>query len=222
MTAQQAKGTVFDDVFKKFEVTLGNQLEFIQDILYDTRQYVTASTTSLTLFDGTGAGDFSLTNMPGQTLPDRQGFLILALTIKPFFTPRNVLQGSAGTAQTGTISDMALLLQRSWFHLKLYSKDYAIVPLDLIPAGASVWGAMSVGNTLCTTAAASGNVPVYTDWATNGSGSARDMYVFEEPLFIPPSVQIFAKLNWPSAVTLANGTSYIRFVMHGLTVRPVV
>lgn len=204
----------FGPLFEQYKVTYGTALEFIQDTLYDTVTYTSASTVTLPIL-GTGRNDLSLGNLPANaTLPDRTGFLSMGYTLKPFLQPRSQARTASATTQTGATNDMALLTQSAWFAIKLLDKDYATVPLDLIPGGSGIWSVMSAEGA---TADPGGII----DWATNGWPDARNIYVLEEPLFIPPLISITASLNWPAAVTLASGNTKLRFTMHGLKVRPV-
>jgi len=204
----------FGPLFEQYKVTYGTALEFIQDTLYDTVTYTSASTTTLAIL-GTGRNDLSLGNLPSNaTLPDRTGFLAMGYTFKPFIQPRSTAKAAAAAVQTGATNDIALLTQSAWFAVKLLDKDYATVPLDLIPGGAGVWATIAAEG-------ATADPGGVADWATQGWPDARDIYVLEEPLFIPPLIAITASLNWPSAVTLASGNTKLRFTMHGLKVRPV-
>lgn len=207
----------FGPLFDAYKVTYGKALEFIADTLYDTVTYVSGTTTTLAVLDGAAGHtltDLSISNMPGQTLPDRVGFLILGYTYKPFLVPRSTARAASGSAQTGVTSDITLLTQNAQFILKLFDKSYATVPLDLIPGGSSVVGTIAAEGA---TADPGGIV----DFATNGFPDARNVYTLEEPLFIPPLVQIQGQLQFATAVTLASGNTKLRFTMHGLKVRPV-
>lgn len=204
----------FGPLFEQYKVTYGLALEFIQDTLYDTVTYTSGTTTFLAIL-GTGRNNLALGNLPSNaTLPDRTGFLVMGYTLKPFFQPRSSARAASATVQTGVTNDMALLLQNAWFAIKLLDKDYATVPLDLLPGGAGIQSIMAAEGA---TADPGGVV----DWATNGWPDARDIYVLEEPLFIPPLISITSSLNWAAAVTLASGNTSLRFTMHGLKVRPV-
>ena len=203
----------FGPMFDQFKVTYGLALEFIQDTLYDTPTYTSASSTKLAMF--AGSTDLSVSNLVGSTLPDRTGFLVLGLTFKPFLQPRSTARAASGSVQTGATNDLALLTQQADFNLKLLDKDYATVPLDCLPAGGGIWAVMS-------TEGATADPGGVIDWAVSGMPDARNIYTLEEPLFIPPLIQIQATLNWrQGAVTLASGNTKLRFTMHGLKVRPV-
>jgi len=203
----------FGPMFAQYKVTYGNALEFIQDTLYDTVTYTSGTTTTLSILN-TARNDLSVGNLPGNTLPDRVGFLVLGWTLKPFTVPRSVARAASNSAQTGSISDIALLLQSAWMAFKLLDKDYGTIPLDLIPGGAAPFGGISAEG-------ATTDPGGVVDFGTNGWPDARNVYTLEEPLFIPPLIVIQASLNWPSAVTLANGNTKIRITAHGLKVRPV-
>lgn len=203
----------FGPMFDQFKVTYGMALEFIQDTLYDTPTYTSATTTKLAIFGGNT--DPTISNMVGSTLPDRTGFLVLGLTLKPFLQPRSTARAASGAVQTGVINDTALLTQSADFNLKLLDKDYSTVPLDLIPAGSGIWGVIA-------TEGATSDPGGIVDWAVNGQPDARNIYTLEEALFIPPLIQIQGTLNWRGgAVTLVSGNTKLRFCMHGLKVRPV-
>jgi hypothetical protein len=203
----------FGPMFAQYKVTYGSALEFIQDTLYDTVTYTSGTTTTLSVLN-TARNDLSLGNLPGQSLPDRTGFLVLGWTLKLFVVPRSTARAASSSAQTGAASDIALLFQSAWLAFKLLDKDYGTIPLDLIPGGAGPFAVMSAEGA---TADPGGIV----DYATNGWPDARNVYTLEEPLFIPPLIVIQASLNWPAAITLASGNTKIRITAHGLKVRPV-
>ena len=203
----------FGPLFEKYKITYGLALEFIQDTLYDTVTYVSNPTTVLPIF-GVGRNDLSLGNLPAPaTLPDRTGFLVMAYSYKPFVSPRSTTRAVSSAIQPGSINDMLLLSEGAWFAIKLLDKDYATVPLDLIPGGNSIAGVMALEG-------ATADPGGYVDFATNGIPDARNLYVIEEPLFIPPLISITASLNW-SAPVVIGGNTKLRFTLHGLKVRPV-
>jgi hypothetical protein len=205
----------FGPLFEQYKVTYGLALEFIQDTLYDTVTYTSAATTQLSVFATGRSNAYNLGNLPANgAYPDRTGFLIMGYTFKPFFQPRSTARATSSTVQTGVTNDLSLITQSAWFQIKILDKDYAFVPLDLIPCGAGIMSMMAAEGA---TADPGGII----DFATQGTPDARNIYVLEEPLFLPPMVPLTASLNWPSAVTLASGNTSLRFVMHGLKVRPV-
>jgi hypothetical protein len=202
----------FGPLFEQYKITYGKALEFVQWTLYDTVIFLNTATVNLSVFDGIRnvTTNKHVCNMPGNTLPDRQGFLIMALSFIPFLRPQAFTAAATNSLQAGVADDMMVLLFNGIFELRLYEKLYAQVPLIMLPAACGVDVAWQ-----------SGDIDVVVQTANNGIPDARNLFTLEEPVFIPPLVQIQAQLSWPGTLTLSAGNTPLKFAMGGLSVRPV-
>ena len=203
----------FGPLFEQYRITYGKRLEFVQGNLYDTVVFVAAATTTLSLFDGIRnvTTNRHVCNMPGNTLPDRQGFLVMALQFIPFVQPYAFTAAATGISQPGAVLDMFTLLFTGLFELRLYEKLYAQVPLIMLPAACGIVPSMQTGD-----------IDIVVQYANNGIADARNLFTLEEPVFIPPLVQIQAQLSWPAPVNLgAPPPIPLKMNLGGLSVRPV-
>lgn len=204
----------YGPLFRQYQVKYGSDLEFIGSTLYDTQTYTSTTTTSLDFFTAKRA-NISLGNIPlAGTLPDPQGFLIMSIRFYPRIGPRSVARAASGSAQTGATNDVRQLLDTGVLSLVLLNKKYGQFPLWLLPAGG---GAQAYLATEGATADPGGII----DFATNGVPDARNAYVLQQPLFIPPVTEIGVNLFWPTALTLAAGNTDLEILFDGYMVRPV-
>lgn len=203
----------FGPDFNKFKITYGNALEYIADTLFDTRTYTSAATTQLSFFSGQQTDD--LTNLAlGNMLPDKQGFLVMSIRFFPKLQPRSVARAAAAAVQTGPTNDVQQLTATGRLSFNFLNKDYGTFPLWMLPAGGGVQSMMSAEGA---TADPGGIV----DYASNGFPDARNMYVLEQPLFLPPMTKLGVVARWPTALTLQGGNTALVIVFDGLMVRPV-
>lgn len=185
-------------------------LEYIGSALWDTVTYTSAATTRLTLFDQKRANR-SLGNLPlAGTLPDPQGFLIQSLRFYPVVRPEATTAAATSVTQTGTSDDVAQLVNTGILELRLLNKEYGQWPLFMLPSGGGVWSFFQTGD-----------IDVVVDFAVNGVPDARNAYVLQEPLFIPPVTEIGCTLSWPAALTLALGNTDLKVIFDGQMVRPI-
>lgn len=205
----------YGPMFRDYKVKYGNELEFIGSSLYDTVTLTAATDTQVTLFDQKRANR-SLSNLPlAGTLPDPQGFLILSIRFYPYFVPFSTARGASGALQTGVTRDMALLLNQGVLLLKLMNKEYGQWPLWMLPAGGGPVPFMAVEGA---TADPGGVI----DYATNGIADARNAYVLQEPLFIPPVTEIGVQLLWPALTGITTIPAIqLKVLFDGMMVRPV-
>jgi hypothetical protein len=203
----------FGPDFNKFKVTYGNALEYIADTLFDTRTYTSTTTTQLAFFSGQQTDD--LTNLAlGNMLPDKQGFLVMSIRFYPKVQPRSVARAAADAVQPGATNDVQQLTATGRLSFNFLNKDYGTFPLWMLPAGGGVQSMIAAEGA---TADPGGAI----DFANNGFPDARNMYVLEQPLFLPPMTKLGVVARWPSALTLKNGNTALVIVFDGLMVRPV-
>jgi hypothetical protein len=203
----------FGPDFNKFKITYGGALEFIGDTLYDTRTYTSASTLQLAFFSSQQAED--LTNLDlGNMLPDKQGFLVMSVRFYPKVNPRSLARAAAAAIQTGPSNDIFQLTSTGRLEFNFLNKDYGTFPLWMLPAGGGV-------SSMITAEGATADPGGIIDFANNGIPDARNMYVMEQPLFLPPMTKLGVLCKWPAALTLASGNTALVLAFDGLMVRPV-
>ena len=183
------------------------QPEVIPWVLYDSQSYVSASTVTLAFFQ-TVQTDKSLGNMEGAgQLPDPQFFEIYRIGLDVLFRPATALAVS-----TGPLDDIAQLVLsgRGTFTLALSNKNYGPFPLSLLHASGGPTGFGWGTNT----------APLQIEFANNGIFDGG--YPINGAITIPPKVGFSIVLNWPAALTLANGNTFLRAWMAGPLYRRVL
>lgn len=203
----------FGPNFDKFKITYGDALEFIGDTLFDTRTYTSTTTLQLQFFSSQQTED--LTNLDlGNMLPDKQGFLVMSVRFYPKIPPRSQARTASATTQLGATNDIFQLTSTGRLEFNFLNKDYGTFPLWMLPAGGGVASMLSAEGA---TADPGGII----DFANNGIPDARNMYVLEQPLFLPPMTKLGVVTKWPAALTLAAGNTALVLSFDGLMVRPV-
>lgn len=203
----------FGPNFERYKITYGSALEFIADTLYDTRTYTSTTTVSLSFFSGAQTPD--LTNLElGNMLPDRQGFLVMSIRFYPKIQPRSQAKIAVPGVQLGATNDVQQLIQTGRVAFNFLNKNYGTFPLWMLPAGGGTYSVMSAEG-------ATADPGAIIDFATNGYPDARNMYVLEQPLFLPPMTKLGVTCLWPAALTLAAGNTALVLVFDGLMTRPV-
>lgn len=208
---QRDFGPNFDD----FKITFGNNLEFIGDTLFDTRNYTTAVTTSLPFFSSTQTED--LTNLDlGNMIPDRQGFLVMSIRFSPKMLPLSVARSASATISPGVTNMMAQLINTGRLELNFLNKDYGTFPLWMLPAGGGVASNFALEG-------ATADPGAFLDYANNGVPDARNIYVMEQPLFLPPMTKLGVVCKWPVPIIFTPPVTSLQLVLafDGLMVRPV-
>jgi hypothetical protein len=207
----------YGPLFQDYKVKYGANLEFIGSTLYDSEIFVSgaAGSTSLSFFQ-TKRTNISAGNLPlAGTLPDPQGFLVMSMRFYPRVLPRSGARAAAGSPNvSGAVGDVVQLINTGVLSLVLLNKKYGQFPLWMLPSGGGVSGGIAAEGA---TADPGGVV----DFATNGVPDARNAYVLQEPLFIPPVTEIGVTLSWPSPLTLAGGDTVLQVLFDGYMVRPV-
>lgn len=182
-------------------------LEVVQDVLFDTLTYTSASTTELIFFAQSLASvKKDITNMaqPGM-LPNPESFLIMAPRLYVKWAPT-----FATTVAASTISDLVQLVNTSIILFTFGNKKYGPFPAWMFSAGS------------------------YPDMRMTGAGAeATNKYLtygqIGGPLFaffpncmISPLQNFNVTMSWPSgAVTLGAGNPAISWVLEGQRARAV-
>lgn len=180
-------------------------LEVIQDTLYDTLTYTSASTTSLTFFVesiATVKNDITNLQQPGM-LPNPESFLVQAVRIFVKWTPT-----SAATLAANVANDIALLFNTAILTLKFGNKTYGPFPAWMMSAGGGPDIRLSANAT----------PPIITSYAQLGG----PLWALFPSLMIAPLQAFQAVLSWPTAaVTLGAGNPAISLVYEGQRARAV-
>lgn len=186
-----------------------NQPEALPWVLYSTKQYVSATTTSLTFFDKAEGGDLSLTNMEAASqITDPKFFEIhsIGLDILNDVTSVEALGGD------GALDDVQkLVLQgRGRFQLTLSDKKFGPFPLSFLHASGGAtgygWGTIGTGE----------SVQVANNGIFDGG------YYVGGSVILPPNTGFDFTMDWPSALTLNFGNTYLRAWMFGVMHRRVL
>jgi len=205
----------FGPLFSQYKITYGTALEFIADSLYDTQTYPPAGATILTFFQTQFTlGNLALTNMPlAGMLPDRQGFLVMS--IRTFFVahPTVMAPVAAPAVQVTASNDLLNLISNGVLALNFLNKDYGKFPAWLLPAGGGVYSSLATAGI-----AAPGAV---IDTANNGYPDARNIYVLEQPLFLPPMTKLGVTANFGPTPPVVQVATPIKVLFDGLMVRPI-
>jgi hypothetical protein len=182
-------------------------LEVIQDTIYDTKTYTSASTTSLTFFVqsiATVNNDITNLTQPG-ILPSPESFLVQCPRIFVKWAPT-----FATTVAGSTVSDLALLFNTSILTMKFGNKTYGPFPAWMMSAGGGPdvrWSAAGAEAT--------------NKYFTYGQLGGPLWGLFPQ-LMISPLQSFQAILSWPSgAVTLGAGNPAITLVYEGQRARAV-
>lgn len=189
-------------------------LEVIGGMLYDTVSYTSAATTVLTFYNAVRASlDLGNMEVPSM-LTNNKGFLIRAIRINFRIAPRSVARAATTNVTTGPIDDCVQLLNTGVFTLTIGQKDYAEFPLWMLPAGGGIYGQAGLdGDTA--------DPGLTISWVTNGEPAVNNVYSLSQPLFISPMINFVARINWPAALTLANGNTFVQVLFDGDLMRPV-
>jgi hypothetical protein len=212
--ASLAQTNPFFQAYRKY-ATQYPALEVIGGMLYDTVNYVSGTSVSLTFFTAGPRATLDLTNMeiPAQ-LPAPKAFLVRALRFHVKQTVRVEARTAAGNVTPGAIDNIAQLLNGGVLTFTIGAKPYAQFPLWMIPAGGGVSPlAAADGNT-----ADPGKI---TDYASNGVPSPDNALILSQPLFLAPQINFNIVVTWPAALTLSGGNTNLCVVLDGDLHRPV-
>lgn len=181
-------------------------LEVIQDTIYDSLVYTSASTTSLTFFvESIATVTQAITNLtqPGM-LPNPESFLVQAIR----FYVRWTTQTAAATVAASPINDLMLLTNTGVLTAKFGNKTYGPWPLWMLGSGSFVQS--SVGSTIATSLAVT---------APEMGGPLWSLF---PALMIAPLQAFQATISWPAgAVTLGAGNPTLELVYEGQRARAI-
>ena len=186
-----------------------NQPEALPWVLYSTKTFTSASTTTLQFFDGAEGADLSLTNVPaaGQ-LSENEYFRIMSVGLNIMIRP----VATASAAATGAIDDMhqiALTGLGRW-ELLFNDKKFGPFPISFLHASG---GAVGIGWGTLT-------AQVSIEHANNG--------VFDGGFWVGGTYTIRPKMvfpmtmTWPAALTLAGGNPKLQAYMIGVKFRRTI
>jgi hypothetical protein len=200
--------------FWKYNTQYAGKLEWIGWRWWDTKTYVSATTTSLANFFGTIPATLDVGNMQvAAQLAAPNAFMIRAVGWYLKQRPRAVDQAATANPQTGALDNVAQLGNGGVAQLTIGTKVYGQWQLWQLGSGGGAWGAVAT--------AGGEAVNVQNDWATSGVPDPRALYTLSKPLFIAPQINFKVDITWPAAVTLAGGDTSLQFFLDGDIVRPV-
>lgn len=195
--------------FEDYITSLPGALEVVPDVLYSTKTYTSASTTTLSFFDtGVSAGRYDVTNMTqGGSLPTPQSFLILNPRVFFNTTPQSDDSGAgAANVLTSAFSDVVKLTNTGIVTITINQKQYGPWPLWMWVANSFVKGAFSTGS----------------DLLADYGQLDGNLYPFKPALCLLPLQPFTVTLNWPAgAVTLSQSTVDIKVLFDGQRARAI-
>ncbi len=182
-------------------------LEVIQDVLYDTNTYTSASTTEINFFSqsiATVKRDITNMTQPG-LLPNPESFLVQAPRLFVKWAPNISL-----TSVTGIVNDITLLFNTSILTFKFGNKTYGPFPAWMFSAG---------GGPDMRFAGSGGQAAAnFLNYAQLGG----PLFAFFPHIMISPLQNFGCSMTWPSgAVTLGSGNPAIELVYEGQRARAV-
>jgi hypothetical protein len=182
-------------------------LEVIQDTIYDSLLFTSASTTSLTFFvESIATVNQGITNLtqPGM-LPNPESFLVQAVRLYVKWTT----QAFAATVAATTYNDLMLLTNTGIIQMKFGNKAYGPWPLWMVGSGAFVNANVAVADT----------VAAITSSPAQMGGP---LWALFPALMISPLQSFSANISWPAGtVTLGAGNPTLQVVYEGQRARAV-
>lgn len=200
----------FPPEYERYNTQYAGEKEVIGHMWWDTATYVSGTTTRLTLFTTTRATvDLSNMEVNGQ-LAAPKAFLLRAPRLYIKQRPEATVAAATGATQTGSVDDVAQLLNTGVATLTIGNKQYGQWALWTLLAGGGAWGMMQTGD-----------IDVVAQYANVGPPDNRIPYVLSKPIFIAPQINFNLVMEWPAALTLALGDSNLCFGLDGDLIRPV-
>jgi hypothetical protein len=182
-------------------------LEVIQDVLYDTLTYTSASTTELIFMQqslSTKTRDITNMTQPGM-LPNPESFLVQC---PRFFIKWTASNSTAATFAATVASDLIILTNTGISTLQFGNKKYGPYPLWIFSAGGGPNIVMSMNAT----------APIFTDYGQLGG----PLFAMFPHMMISPLQSFNATLNWPAgAVTLGAGNPPLEWLFEGQRARAI-
>lgn len=184
-------------------------LEVIQDTLYDTKTYTSASTTSLTFFvQSIASVNKDITNLtqPGM-LPNPESFLVQCPRLYVKWTA--TAMALAATVAATVAADINQLFNTAVLTMKFGNKTYGPYPAWMLSSGGGPDVRMAIEGTAAS---------AITHYAQLGG----PLWAMFPHMMIAPLQAFQAILEWPSgAVTLGAGNPAISLVYEGQRARAV-
>lgn len=184
---------------------VGDQPEALSWVFYDTQPYVSGATVRLPFFQQTGQSQ-AITNMEaGGQLPDPQFFEIAYFGCDIL---TDVFDGA--TAAAGGLNDVQrlVLTSQAYWSFNISNKSIGPFPLSFCHASGGVTGFVA------------GATATLGGYANNGIFDGG--FCVDQAITIPPKVGFFVDVNWPTAVTLGQDPTQVRFWMAGTLHRRVL
>lgn len=204
----------YGPLFDQYATQYPGGLEYIGSVLYDSVT-ITSGTDTQESFFITKQSSVNLGNLPlAGTLPDPQGFLIMSIRWWAALPPRSNAKAAAASTQTNSDTNDMVLMSKGVLSLTLENKKYGQFPLWMLPSGGGVMSTIAAEG-------ATADPGAIIDYATNGFPDARNAYVLQQPLFIPPVTEISCIVNWGGILTLAAGNTFMMVAFDGMMVRPI-
>lgn len=185
-------------------------LEVIQDVIYDTLTYTSASTTELIFFaESIATVTRDITNMTvAGMLPNPESFLIQAPRLYFKWTPTIAASNTALT--TSIVNDIALITNTGIVTFIFGTKRYGPFPLWMLSAGG--------GPAMVMAGAGASATDSFAGYAQLGG----PLFAFFPHLMLSPLQAFSASMTWPGgAVTLGAGNPKISLVFEGQRARAV-
>jgi hypothetical protein len=181
-------------------------LEVIQDTLYDTKTYTSATTTSLVFFAESIANvNLDITNLQQPSmLPSPESFLVQCIRFYVKWTAN-----LSATVAASIAGDINQLVNTSVLTLKFGNKTYGPWPTWMLSAGG--------GPDIRWTSSGAATIMMF-----NYAQLGGPLWSIFPNLMISPLQSFQATLSWPSgAVTLGGGNPAIELVYEGQRARAI-
>lgn len=196
--------------YERYNTQYGGQKEVIGHMWWDTVAFVSGTTTQLTFFNAVRATlDLSNMEVAGQ-LAAPKAFLLRAPRMFIKQRPEATVAAATAATQTGSLDDVAQLMNTGVATLTIGSKTYGQWPLWILLSGGGPGGIMQTGD-----------IDVVAQYANFGPSDNRVPYILSKPQFIAPQINFNVVVTWPAALTLALGNSNLCFGLDGDLIRPV-
>lgn len=200
--------------YQQYSATYGGRLSKIGWKWYDTQTYVSGSTTNLTnWFNVRNTPDLGNMEVAFQ-LAAPKAFFMRSIRFWVKQVPQSVARAASASAQTGAISNIALLINTGVFTFTISGVPWAMEPIWCLTAGGGATGVFALEGATADPGGAA-------DYGQNGIADPRAVNTLAVPIFIPPQINFTATATWPAALTLAGGNTPITFCLEGDLLRPV-
>lgn len=185
-----------------------NQPEALPWVLYSTKTFTSASTTTLQFFDGAEGADLSLTNVPaaGQ-LSEHEYFRIMSVGLDILGRPTTSAGGQLGILDD--IHQIALTGLGRW-EILFNDKKFGPFPISFLHGSG---GAVGIG---WGTFTAEESIEHANNGVFDGGFWVGGTYTIRPKMVFPMT------MTWPAALTLAGGNPKLRAYMIGVKFRRTI